>query len=160
MLQKMFDSLISKARRITDILRYSINPCQKEKREENHPWQLSPQHSVLRQYSPAASRQWSSHIPSFPKQHGTPYRLTHCAKRNRTILRHSASIFTHFRTSSPLLEVTVQIKWFTWASVNINGDSARRKKIQHTSQGKALYITNLGKPAVSTDLPRYVHAWV
>lgn len=131
----MFDSLISKARKITDILRYSINPCQKEKHEENHPWQLSPQRSVLRQYSPAASRHWSSHIPSFPKQHGAPYRLTHRAKRNRTILKYIASILTHFRISSPLLEVIVQTKWFSLASVNINGDSARRKKIRHTSQG-------------------------
>jgi len=37
MLQKMFDLLISKARRIRDILGYSINPCQKGEKE-NKPW--------------------------------------------------------------------------------------------------------------------------
>lgn len=83
----------------------------------------------------------------------------HCAKRNRPSLKYTASICIHIRISSPLLEVIIQVKPFTWANVNIYGNSARRRKTLILSQEQTLYVMNVGKSAVSNDLPRQVQAW-
>lgn len=111
---------------------------------------LSSAHTLLQLHSTGTP------TSLFPKQPDDPYRLMHCAKRNRPCLKHTASICTHFRISSPLLEVIIQVKPFTWANVNIYGNSARRRKTQILSQEQALYVMNLSKSAVSNDLPRQV----
>lgn len=64
----------------------------------------------------------------FPKQPDDPYRLMHWS----------------------------MVKPFTWANVNIYGNSARRRKTQTLSQEQALYVMNLSKSAVSHDLSRQV----